>query len=512
MLSREERARFLSCKEHHVHTFNVAGGGLRFLTLLAATTTILLPATISQADNANTPVAHLYSWDYSYPVSQKILPSDWDHSDYWQIPDSGQGFTSLSQPTEDYCNVDDSCAIFGQKVIGQELTDRNGNVWNLRALDESVAHDSIPYPIGFTPSTDNASIKGTNPAYTQLSNGFGLKSDGSVWELEYGGIGKTGPSKISGSITYTKIVSSAPTQTAQEPVYGLDTDGNIRIIATRFDEIKNTIIANGPFTDFDTINPTDPKNLVSMYTQPIKGLSKIPTFVAVKADGVYTWGSNQNALLGQGSNNETATPTTTPKRILAGDYRQVALAPMAGMALKTDGTVMTWGINGRGTLGDEKTNHGSTCLRGYYDCATTPVQANINATITRIHATREQTAAPVNQQTYKVQEAGATSLMAAVDNTGHVWYWGGDASNIVNHTNKKTPVTISPTRYESNIFALDVNPTSEMILGYDSTRTSAQTVVQMPTTGAPDGLSTIGLLATGISLAGVSMLLIRRRA
>lgn len=38
------------------------------------------------------------------------------------------------------------------------------------------------------------------------------------------------------------------------------------------------------------------------------------------------------------------------------------------------------------------------------------------------------------------------------------------------------------------------------------------TVAQMPTTGAPEGLSTIGLLAIGVGLVGVTLALARRRA
>ena len=37
------------------------------------------------------------------------------------------------------------------------------------------------------------------------------------------------------------------------------------------------------------------------------------------------------------------------------------------------------------------------------------------------------------------------------------------------------------------------------------------TVAQMPTTGAPEGLSTVGVLAIGVGLAGVSLMLSRRR-
>lgn len=42
--------------------------------------------------------------------------------------------------------------------------------------------------------------------------------------------------------------------------------------------------------------------------------------------------------------------------------------------------------------------------------------------------------------------------------------------------------------------------------------TTQTTVAQMPTTGAPTGLSNVGLLATGIGLVGVATALIRRRS
>ena len=52
-----------------------------------------------------------------------------------------------------------------------------------------------------------------------------------------------------------------------------------------------------------------------------------------------------------------------------------------------------------------------------------------------------------------------------------------------------------------------------ILLGHRVTDSQGATVInQMPTTGAPEGLSTIGLIAIGVGLVGVMLVLARRRA
>ena len=75
--------------------------------------------------------------------------------------------------------------------------------------------------------------------------------------------------------------------------------------------------------------------------------------LALKFDGtVLAWGSNVTGQLGDG----TTTPRLTPLQVfgLGPDSGVVAIAAGGGhsLALKADGTVLAWGLNANGQLGD----------------------------------------------------------------------------------------------------------------------------------------------------------------
>ena len=144
--------------------------------------------------------------------------------------------------------------------------------------------------------------------------------------------------------------------------------------------------------------------------------------VALKNDGtVWTWGGNDNGQLGIGSTmnpaGTTILPVNTPSQVvsLSGVVTAIAVGAHHTVALKSDGTVWTWGANSQGQLGD-----GSTTDRS------TPVQA---------------TALPL----IRAVAAGSYHTLA-VDNDGTVWSWGynaygqlGDGSSAA----QNTPVQIS---------------------------------------------------------------------
>ncbi|MEL4106286.1 fibronectin type III domain-containing protein [Oscillospiraceae bacterium WX1] len=84
--------------------------------------------------------------------------------------------------------------------------------------------------------------------------------------------------------------------------------------------------------------------------------------MALKTDGtVWAWGRNWNSELGDGDNYQFSTAAvqvvglTNIKEISAGTYH--------GMALKTDGTVWSWGYNEYGQLGNGSTDESDTAAQ-----------------------------------------------------------------------------------------------------------------------------------------------------
>jgi len=76
--------------------------------------------------------------------------------------------------------------------------------------------------------------------------------------------------------------------------------------------------------------------------------------VAIKTDGtLWTWGYNFPGTLG----NNTTTTRSTPVTTFAGgtNWKQLASGGYHTLAIKTDGTLWTWGSGGNGRLGDNTT-------------------------------------------------------------------------------------------------------------------------------------------------------------
>lgn len=80
---------------------------------------------------------------------------------------------------------------------------------------------------------------------------------------------------------------------------------------------------------------------------------------AIKTDGtLWTWGRNLEAQLGD----NTATSRSSPVQTIAGgtNWKQVACGYKHTTAIKTDGTLWSWGSNSAGQLGDNTTTSRSS--------------------------------------------------------------------------------------------------------------------------------------------------------
>ena len=114
---------------------------------------------------------------------------------------------------------------------------------------------------------------------------------------------------------------------------------------------------------------------------------------AIKTDGtLWTWGNNSNGQLGDNTTTQRNTPVTT----FAGgiNWKQVACGGSHTAAIKTDGTLWTWGNNAYGRLGDNTTTHRST-----------PVTTFAGGTNWK-------------------QVSGGSSFTAAIKTDGTLWTWG----------------------------------------------------------------------------------------
>jgi hypothetical protein len=134
---------------------------------------------------------------------------------------------------------------------------------------------------------------------------------------------------------------------------------------------------------------------------------------AIKTDGtLWTWGRNTNGLLGDNTIINRSTPVTT----FAGgtNWKQVAGGNGHTAAIKTDGTLWTWGRNTSGQLGDN-----------------TPVNRSTPVTTFAGGTNWKQVACGLNHT-------------AAIKTDGTLWTWGRNIEGQLGDNtiiNRSTPVT-----------------------------------------------------------------------
>ena len=137
---------------------------------------------------------------------------------------------------------------------------------------------------------------------------------------------------------------------------------------------------------------------------------------AIKTDGsLWTWGANDYGQLGINESGN-ATNRTTPVTTFAGgnDWKSVAAKQNSLAAIKTDGSLWTWGRNNSGQLGTNNTTNRST-----------PVTTFAGGTNWK-------------------SAAGGVAHVVAIKTDGTLWVWGTNSSGnlgIDNTSQRNVPVT-----------------------------------------------------------------------
>ena len=137
------------------------------------------------------------------------------------------------------------------------------------------------------------------------------------------------------------------------------------------------------------------------------------SIAAIKTDGtLWTWGYNLYGQLGDNTTTNRSTPVTT----FAGgtNWKQVACGKYHTAAIKTDGTLWLWGTNLSGQLGDNTSTN-----------RTTPVTTFAGGTNWK-------------------QVAGGGYSTAAIKTDGTLWAWGYNVNGPLGDNtgaNRCTPVT-----------------------------------------------------------------------
>jgi trimeric autotransporter adhesin len=255
---------------------------------------------------------------------------------------------------------------------------------------------------------------GTN--WKQVSGGYAhtaaIKTDGTLWTWGFGNDGRLGNGVTTGNIstpvttfaggTNWKQVSSGIQHTA-----AIKTDGTLWTWGLG----TNGQLGNATITSVST--PVTTFAGGSSWKQVSGGFYHT---AAIKTDGtLWIWGNGSYGQLGNGvTTGNISTPVTT----FAGgtNWKQVSSGGYHTAAIKTDGTLWTWGRNsgafGPGALGTNDTTNRST-----------PVTTFAGGTNWK-------------------QVSGGGQHTAAIKTDGTLWTWGYGLSTGANTgTSRSTPVT-----------------------------------------------------------------------
>ena len=237
-----------------------------------------------------------------------------------------------------------------------------------------------------------------------------IKTDGTLWTWSANGQGQLGDNTVTNKLTpVTTFIGGTNWKQVSPGAFhcaAIKTDGTLWTWGYGTSgQLGNNTVTNKstPVTTF--AGGTNWKQVAAGYKH----------CAAIKTDGtLWTWGDNSQGQLGD----NTVTTKSTPVTTFAGgtNWKQVAAGYKHCAAIKTDGTLWNWGINAQGQLGIDNTTTRST-----------PVTTFVGGTNWK-----------------QVGSHCVSYHTAAIKTDGTLWTWGfNNEGQLGNNTatNKSTPVT-----------------------------------------------------------------------
>lgn len=280
----------------------------------------------------------------------------------WTWGDNGHGClgdgTNISrsdpEPVPGLRNV---TAIEAGPFFAMALKD-DGTVWawgindDGELCDGSIIKDSLriynPIDYNATP----ARIQGLSDVVAIRAgkdNGMAVKKDGTVWAWGSNNVnivGKWGEDHNVPGLAITRPVMVEGLDNVKKAVCGdrnalaLKNDGTVWMWG-----VIDTIMEDGSIKSYYTSTPFLVSNLTDIVDIELNGHRSI----ALRSDGtVYTWGYNHFAELGDGTN---VTLRSVPVQIPLRDIKMISCKGIYALALSNDGVVWIWGSNEYGTIG-----------------------------------------------------------------------------------------------------------------------------------------------------------------
>jgi alpha-tubulin suppressor-like RCC1 family protein len=216
---------------------------------------------------------------------------------------------------------------------------------------------------------DNTNINRSSPVQTvafgtnwkQVSCGYigaaAIKTDGTLWCWGYNFFGQVGDNTVT--------FRSSPVQTVafgtnwKQVSSGYLGGAAIKTDGTLWRWGYNSV---GELGDNTTTNRSSPVQTVTRGTNWKQVSAKRYMTAAIKTDGtLWTWGFNAYGLLGDNTTTSRSSPVQTIAR--GTNWMQVSCGNKCMAAIKTDGTLWTWGRTQEGQLGDNTVTNRSSPIQ-----------------------------------------------------------------------------------------------------------------------------------------------------
>ncbi len=245
-------------------------------------------------------------------------------------------------------------------------------------------------------------IPGTT--YSSVSGGYynnsAVKTDGTLWSWGYNYLGLLGQNEG------TPAQYSSPVQVGSDTTWSSAAGGNFITLGRKTD---GTLWAWG-YNGNGQLGLNAPQNSNQSSPTQIPGTNWSEQYCsnqnacsAIKTDGtLWMWGRNHYGQLGinQPVNAHRSSPTQIPGSNWAILARGTADQTTNPIAIKTDGTLWSWGFNEEGQLGQNDTNERSS-----------PVQVGTDTTWST---------------TIRPAGTGTSRLAFAIKSDNTLWVWGSN--------------------------------------------------------------------------------------
>ena len=259
---------------------------------------------------------------------------------------------SRSSPVSVVGGFTDWCQV-SASVVHTAAVRTNGTIWAWGCNGNGRLGDNTTVP-----NSSPVSVVGGFTDWCQVSTGqshtTAIRTNGTIWSWGYNSCGQLGDNTIVDKSSPVSVVGGF-TDWCQVSAGGYHTAA-VRSNCTIWTWGCNNC---GQLGDNTIVSRSSPVSVVGGFTDWCQVSVGCIHTAAVRTNGtIWAWGYNAFGRLGDGSSLAKSSPVS----VVGGftDWCQVSAGNAHTAAVRTNGTIWTWGENGTGRLGDNTTTNRSS--------------------------------------------------------------------------------------------------------------------------------------------------------